>query len=136
MAERLLQADLPERTITSCGFHERTQRSSPAMAQHVSPDFGVDLESHRSKHVKQVLADRPVAVVFVFDPLLAERAERELPEFAERVFPLGAIDPAGPLWMDDPYGGDASTFEACYRDIEACIRRIAKVVHEGENDVA
>jgi protein-tyrosine phosphatase len=130
MAELLLKRDLPDRTITSCGFHERTERSSPAMAQQVSGHFAVDLSSHRSRHVNEVLADRPVAVVFVFDPLLVERAERELPEFAKRIFPLGAIAPEGPLWMNDPYGGDAAAFETCYRDIDACIRVIAKVVEE------
>ena len=79
--------------------------------------FGVDLDDHRSQLVTAELAQQ-ASVIFIFDDEQRGWFSATYPEQLSKVHYLGALDPAGPLQILDPYGGQLATFVGIYARIQ------------------
>jgi len=80
----------------------------------------VDLRPHRSQAFSPGLAAGADAI-FVFDFHNLRRVLMEHPGALKRIHPLGALAATGPLFISDPFGGDAATFDRTFEQIAAAI---------------
>ncbi len=111
-AERSLQTSSRFR-CSSAGYYPVIGRPAPDNAVEAARQFGVELGLHRSC----VLDDRMVAdmgVILIFDREQMLALEANHPEAIRKTHYLGALDPAGPLEISDPYGGDIEAFRNAY----------------------
>ncbi len=120
-AERLaLRHFEGRRHATSAGHYPVSGRRSPELALAAAQGFGVDLTSHRSRVLSAGMLYEADAV-FVFDRQNYEAVTAQQSGVAERTHLLGALCPAGPLSIADPFGGPVSLYEAVYREIAGAL---------------
>lgn len=121
-AEYYARTRLPNIEISSIGLLPACGRPSPSTAVNAAAGRNVDMSQHRSRIFRAEDLKR-WDVVFVFDVehfrTLRRIAGRQ--NARQKIFFLGSLDTRGSLEIADPFGGDASTFEATYD-------RIAKLV--------
>jgi len=120
-AERLALHEVEGRKlVSSAGHYPVPGRGSPELALAAARDFGVDLASHRSRVLSRSMLEEADAV-FVFDDENYHAVTAEHRGAAERTHLLGALSPAGPVVVADPFGGPASHYQAVYRQIAEAI---------------
>ena len=119
-AEAVARDREPGRTLLSAGTLAKQGRSSPAQAVQSASAWQVDLRSHRSQGFSPELAAKTGAI-FVFDFHNLRRVLMAHPRAIKRVHPLGALRSDGPLFISDPYGTDAATFDRTLEQIAAAI---------------
>jgi protein-tyrosine phosphatase len=128
-AEAVARQRAPGRTLLSAGSLPKTGRRSPAQAVRSASARDIDLRPHRSRVFSPKLA-ASAGAIFVFDFHNLRRVLTEHPRALRRVHPLGALTSGGPLFISDPYGGDAATFDETFEQIAAAIpatdQRLAK----------
>lgn len=120
-AEHFARRCLPgDRAIYSAGYYPEADRSCPEQAIAGAARFGVDLHGHRS----QVLTDdliRQAQAILVFDQENHRRVRQDHPMARGRLHFVGALNSAGPLFIEDPYGGGTSAFEQSYQAIATAL---------------
>ena len=119
-AEAIARERAPGRAILSAGSMPSPGRRSPAQAVRSASARHIDLRAHRSQVLSPELAASADAI-FVFDFHNLRRVLMAHPRALRRVHPLGALTSAGPLFISDPYGGDAATFDETFDQIAAAI---------------
>ncbi len=128
-AEAIARERAPGRMLVSAGSLPKPGRRSPAQAVLSASGWQVDLRPHRSRVFSHELAIKAHAI-FVFDIHNLRRVLMEHPRALTRVHPVGALGSEGPLFISDPYGGDAATFDETFAQIAAAIpggyRRLSK----------
>lgn len=102
--------------MRSCGFHERTNRTSPNQAIASAEHFDVDLMSHRSRVISDLLLEES-DIVFIFEEKHFERLAEEHPKHIGKTFFLGDLKPSGDYEIEDPYGGDLERFTKIYKQV-------------------
>jgi protein-tyrosine-phosphatase/predicted ATP-grasp superfamily ATP-dependent carboligase len=128
-AERILQQNRPDLTCVSAGFYPVSSRRTPEAAIEAASRFGVDLDFHRSQVLTAELAQR-ASVIFIFDDEQREAFFGTYPEHLIKVHYLGSLDPAGPLEIPDPYGGQLATFVETYARIQRLLESAPKLDSE------
>lgn len=102
--------------MRSCGFHDRTERHSPKQAMASAQRFNIDLTSHRSKVISDVLLEES-DIIFIFEEKNFERLAEEYPKHIAKAFFLGDLKPTGDYEIEDPYGGDFDRFTTIYQQV-------------------
>jgi protein-tyrosine-phosphatase len=131
-AELKLRQMMPESGVadlSSAGLLPRNARPSPATAQAVAAQRGVDLSAHRSRHA---FADTVSAAthVFIFDETNMRSFIARYPEMRERVFFLATLSPEDPNHeILDPDGRNASVFEQTYARVDSCLNRLLPLLN-------
>jgi protein-tyrosine-phosphatase/predicted ATP-grasp superfamily ATP-dependent carboligase len=120
-AASLAAARWPDVTILSAGHYPQPDRSPPEGAVAVAREFGVELAAHRSRVLDRDLVTASDAVI-VFDDENVERVLGAFPDAADKIVRLGVFD--GALEIEDPFGGDADAFRACYASIARAIAAV------------
>lgn len=88
--------------IRSAGFHPVAGRQSPPSFVTVSRDYGVALETHRSRTIERTDVDWADAVV-IMDRHNWGRLEAFGSAATDKVIWLGAYTDRGPVEIEDPY---------------------------------
>lgn len=123
-AERALQLSAGDAVEwASAGSFPVAGRRSPDAAIEAARRLGVDLASHRSRVLDRALAES-VDVILIFDREQQSTLEAWYPEALDRMHYLGALDPAGPLEIGDPYGCDVDNFLATYRHLQQLLAKL------------
>jgi protein-tyrosine-phosphatase len=122
-AERLAVARDATRRYESAGYYPKTGRPSPDTALTVAPEFGLELETHRSQIVTAEQMARADLVV-IFDEENRRELARAFPGERRKVHYLGALLPDGEATITDPYGGTPDDFRRCYARIGAALARV------------
>lgn len=119
----------PTVTVKSCGYYPIDGRPSPAIAQQVAQQFGIELESHRSQVIsEQLVADADL--IFIFDELNRDTVSQRFPSSSGRIFEVGVLGSRYPCRVDDPYGGEEATFANAYAQIAEAIDHLAAKLGE------
>ncbi|SIO66901.1 Protein-tyrosine-phosphatase [Singulisphaera sp. GP187] len=113
--------------IDSAGYLPLPGRPSPEVAVAVAAARGIDLSDHASQVLTETLV-RQSHLIIVFDYANYQQFRRTYPFARDRVFPLGAIRPEGPLFIEDPWNGGAEEFERCYQEIDENLERVIEEV--------
>jgi protein-tyrosine-phosphatase/predicted ATP-grasp superfamily ATP-dependent carboligase len=101
---------------TSAGYYPVSGRPSPSLALSAATERGVDLASHRSRSLGRNLIDS-ADVIFVFDWENLQTVGRTHPTSRRKLHFLGALNPSGPLFIEDPWGKGPENFSAAYTQI-------------------
>jgi protein-tyrosine-phosphatase/predicted ATP-grasp superfamily ATP-dependent carboligase len=101
--------------VASAGFLEAGRRP-PADSVVAAARWGVDLARHRSRVVSPELV-RECDAIFVFDYRNYSRMVARFPEARDRVYPFGALDGEGPLFVSDPWGLGPTAYRETFRRI-------------------
>jgi protein-tyrosine-phosphatase len=107
--------------VASAGTIPLTGRRSPAAAIAAARAHAIDLVPHRSACLAPAEAEAAAAVL-IFD----DRNRLELRRIGARrgINLLRLGDLIGRRSLDDPYGGEAEGFDACYAQIEEAVDRL------------
>ncbi len=122
-AEHRLQHAGLDCTIESAGYYPHAGRCCPDTAVAVAGDREVDLSQHRSRVVTETMLEK-ADMILVFDQ---ENRKTLIGKYAvppHRIHFLGALNPAGPLLIADPWNQDRERFEQIYTHIDDAITRI------------
>ncbi len=113
--------------VRSAGLGTSGGTAAHPIARQCARQFGIDLTNHLTRGVsrKELLrAD----IVFVMEADQLVEIERRFPSCGGKAYLLGCLDPDGPLEIGDPIYAPVETFEACFRQIDAVVRRLAKLL--------
>ncbi len=103
-------------TVKSSGIHAEAGRPCPRLAVATAARFGVDLAGHRAAPLRVQGSDPDIYLVF--DRWNQDLMFQEFPNIKGRVFPLGLfIENESVLFIEDPYGLDASVYYDTYQDV-------------------
>jgi len=129
-AEHYLRGLLPASVdVSSCGYFPQSDRPSPAAALRAADNFGVSLETHRSRVVCE--SDLEAAdVIFVFDEENRRTIRTRFPQLKKRIHLLGCLNSRGPLHIADPYGGDELHFRQTYQTIKNAVDTVVAFTAE------
>jgi protein-tyrosine-phosphatase len=111
--------------FSSAGMLPRNRRASPAVAIAAAARHGVDMSAHRSRHATRALLDA-ADIVIVFDEINLNSIAARYPDLGKPLFLLGEAGAGAQIL--DPEGKDESTFLSTYRQIDACLARLAQAV--------
>jgi protein-tyrosine-phosphatase/predicted ATP-grasp superfamily ATP-dependent carboligase len=120
-AEYALRRTGSDVECASTGYHTVDGRPSPPAAVAAAAQAGIDLSPHRSRFwdaETMAWAD----AILIFERKQRLRLAATFPEALARTHFLGALDPAGPLEVADPYGHDERRFADTYRRILELLR--------------
>jgi protein-tyrosine-phosphatase len=121
--------------VESAGYLPRPGRPSPEHALDAAAALGIDLSGHRSQVLTDALVDQ-ADVIFVFDYENYRHVVTTCPSARGRVFPLGALCAAGPLFIEDPWGRGPLSFEECYRQIGEALGHMTETFERGGHGTA
>jgi protein-tyrosine-phosphatase len=123
--ERFLEPHAKQIKIVSAGILGLQGRSSPGAAILAARERGVDLKTHRSRHLSRALAES-TRVLVVFDELNMQAVLARYPAL-KTVVRLGDLSNGGSEFdeIKDPFGRDLATIRAIYAAITDCNRAIA-----------
>ena len=118
MAEALARAHFARDGLTfaSAGTHAASGSDATGLAAQVMSELGIDLGSHRSSTLADVMALRPDAV-FVMTAEHESFLRSTYPGFSDRVTLLDASGSA----IADPYGRDIGAYRYARDVIEAAL---------------
>jgi protein-tyrosine-phosphatase len=118
---RQLWSDAIRVSSAGVGVDGGTQgRRSPPAALEVGREHGVEL----AVHAAQPLSDSLVAasdVLLVFDRENLRDVLQRFPAARDKTYWVGALRPAGPLFISDPFGQSADRFRQVYAEIVAAV---------------
>lgn len=106
--------------VLSAGYYPETGRRSPELAVAAAKRLGIDLAIHRSRVLSDELVSEADAI-FVFDQDNYRTIVREHPSAKGRVHFIGALAQDGPLYVPDPFGGPADSYDDVYGRIKELI---------------
>lgn len=110
--------------VASFGFHQKQERCSPTACVETAREFGISLDEHRSRWLKQNEI-KPNDIVFIFDELNEDRARRSYS--IQNLYQLAdflPVDLANYNEIADPWGTSAEKVTLCYQLISAAIDNI------------
>jgi protein-tyrosine-phosphatase/D-alanine-D-alanine ligase-like ATP-grasp enzyme len=122
--ERFLDLNDEPPKIMSAGMMALEDRSPPRTAILTGRERGVDIETHRSRHLSRGLAES-ARVVIVFDDLNRQAVIARYPHLKRVVCLSDLCDGVKFDEIPDPFGQDQATFRATYATITDCNRAIA-----------
>ncbi len=135
-AEHLAQRIASERQVTnlvfgSAGTEVGTRVPSPAMAKEVARNYGVNLDGHLSKSIKEIDLERYDMIITMEETQLKELSNL-FPEKKDKIFLLPLLQPSNSnsfqgflkYNIPDPYGKGREEFIACFDRIMLCIERL------------
>jgi protein-tyrosine-phosphatase/predicted ATP-grasp superfamily ATP-dependent carboligase len=123
-AERCLEQSAKSRfEAGSAGFYPVAGRRPPGAAIEAAARLGIDLGGHRSRVLEPEMAAE-ADVILIFDRDQREGFEARYPEFLRKVHWLGALDPSGPLAIEDPYGNGVEAFVETYHRVQELVGRV------------
>jgi protein-tyrosine-phosphatase/predicted ATP-grasp superfamily ATP-dependent carboligase len=113
---------------SSAGMLPREGRCSPSAALDAARSRGIDLSSHRSRHLSQESVAAADLIV-VFDSKNLHWLRQRFPEAADKTVFLGSFLPSGERSeIADPDGGTRAVFEASYECIASAVDGLAKTL--------
>jgi protein-tyrosine-phosphatase len=122
--ERFLGARIKKPKIMSAGILPLEGRSPPRIATLAARERGVNMTTHKSRHLSRALAES-ASVIIVFDHLNRRAVTARYPDL-KTVVGVGDLSPGDEFdAIRDPYGKDAATFRATYAAVTDCNRAIA-----------
>lgn len=125
LAQRL-EAQAKDREIVSVGMLPVQGRPSTPEAVTVAHAHGVDLQSHRSRHLDLELARR-AALLIAFDERNVLAVGDRFPWAADKVIRLGALlDSAEDI--EDPFGQPIDAYHHAYRRTEEGMDRLVELL--------
>ena len=122
--ERFLEPNGKTPKIMSAGITPLEGRSPPRTAILAARERGVDMETHRSRHLSRGLAES-ARIVFVFDDLNRQAVMARYPDLKTVVCLSDVCDGGEFDEIHDPFGQEPATFRATYATITDCNRSIA-----------
>jgi protein-tyrosine-phosphatase/predicted ATP-grasp superfamily ATP-dependent carboligase len=134
MAEALLRQYLKgsdnrlEISISSAGLALQLRAQADGRAVTVAREFGVSLDEHRPRNLVREQVHQADAI-FIMDHLNLAKMMVSYPEAASKTFFLGAyLDSERKsvnIDIADPYDGSLGDVRECYKELEACVRKLA-----------
>ncbi len=82
--------------------------------------FGIDISELKSTPLSRELLEESDIIV-TMTPTHAQAVERIMPEAMSRTFNLMQFSSGGPPVVDDPFGGDESEYEQCFRQMKEAL---------------
>lgn len=135
LERRLAERGIEDVTVDSAGIAGRGGRPSPTNAVTVATEHDIDLSEHRSKDITaELLAEADVA--FLMDIRNYRYYVREFPEYAHKLFLLGAVSTRGPAYRDgddeiiDPEGESEATFRLIYDEVTRAVDDLVDALAE------
>lgn len=129
------QLDSGAVSVTSAGFYSEEGRPSPKAAVTAAADFGVDLDSHRSRRgdwrdliTSDALFLMDYGNLFDLKWSVTGPVEWYASDLSARVFFLGAFDGTDDVVIEDPHGSTPDQFRRTYRRIADCVDALAEQV--------
>lgn len=120
-----LAVENPNLNLRSAGFHRREGRQVETDFQAIArADYGIDLSGHRSK----LLTPDDLAwadLVLIMDGHNYRLMHELFPAALGRTIWLGAVTPATPVIIRDPYGLDTSMQTEIARQLDVACRVLA-----------
>ncbi len=123
MAQAVAQALIDQRdpgattiTVDSAGVAAVDGHCASPQAIEVLGDRGIDLCGHRSKQLTPELIER-AQIILTMTPAHAHAVIAMVPESADKVFPLDAIDP-----IADPIGQSVEVYRDVANELERLIQ--------------
>jgi protein-tyrosine-phosphatase len=113
--------------VHSAGLWAEAGKSAHPTACSCAHQFGVDLTNHFARRVDP---DALVGsdIVFVMEADQLAEIERRFPTYGGKVYLLGCLNAQGPLEISDPVYRPVEIFEACFRDIDTAVERLANLL--------
>lgn len=128
-AAALLARRLPGVEVRSAGLRAAEGHPVDAAAVRVAARWGVSLERHRTRPVRQ--EDMESAdLVLVMQGRHAAEVARRWPRSRPRLRLLGDYLSSPPYTIPDPWGRDEALFEAVFARVSAAVDRVAGLLHE------
>lgn len=138
MAEVLLRARMPESwrnevEVSSAGTFAWNGQPASATAVDVLSEIGIDLSSHRARHLEEEIVQSADLIVVMAEE--HARFVRELdPEAAPKVLMLGELDQERESAdIDDPIGGDREVYAASRDEIDRLVSRLIRYISDNFN---
>jgi protein-tyrosine-phosphatase/predicted ATP-grasp superfamily ATP-dependent carboligase len=113
--------------LRSAGFHPVIDRTSPAGFVAVAHARGVNLAEHRSRLVTRDDLDWAELVVIMDHKNYDALAELDRASLSKTMW-LGALDPSGPLEIEDPYGEPAHRADAVLERMDRCLEKLTRAL--------
>jgi len=104
----------------SAGFHGTSHRETPKPFVELAAEFGVDLESHRSRIVSRELLMNS-EVILMMDKRNQQALSDSFPELMDHATFLGSYAPQTPDEIADPWGKTPEVARNCYRDLARAV---------------
>jgi protein-tyrosine-phosphatase len=116
--------------ISSAGMLPRQGTRSPAIAIEAARLAGVDLSSHRSGHLEREMAEQ-ASLLVVFDARNMRWLRQRYPHITAPSILLGSFyDKTQKTEIADPDGGDLTTFQTTYTEIENSLAGLLSALRE------
>lgn len=127
MAEYLLKRSLrsdPVWEVESAGTHAVTGEPASGPAVEVLSEIGIDLSSHRSRHVTNEIVQSAELIV-TMTKAHADEIKTRFPQAADRVFTLKSFDPgARESDVPDPIGSSSTVYRKIREEIEEALPKL------------
>lgn len=115
--------------FASAGLHVRKPIHSPEQAIRVARQFGVNLESHRSRAISKDLVETHDMII-AMEAWQYSELQSSFKQHYDKFFLLPLLDSAGAAVeqgyaafnIQDPYGGPSRAFEICFERIRRIIQ--------------
>jgi len=82
--------------------------------------FGIDISELKSTPLTRELL-KESDIIVTMTPTHAKRVESIMPEAMSKTFNLMQFSSGGPPEVDDPFGGDESEYEQCFRQMKEAL---------------
>jgi protein-tyrosine-phosphatase/predicted ATP-grasp superfamily ATP-dependent carboligase len=135
-AEYFLKAQpTPLVSIESAGFFQEQGRIPPQEALTVALEFGIDLSKHWSKIINEEVISS-ADLIFVFDDDNYIRFTQLFKQAKNKVFFVGGLLGEKPLFINDPWGKDESSYRNTYRRITAALSHFTVLMAQAQKEKA
>ncbi|MFM0393206.1 low molecular weight protein-tyrosine-phosphatase [Paraburkholderia phytofirmans] len=122
MAEAMLKAVLPDRTVSSAGLNALVGMPPADYACEVMSTRGISIQAHRAQQIShKMFVDADL--VLVMDSHQRRYVEANFPSFKGRVYRLGEF---GRFDVADPYRQSRDVFEQCANSIQVGVSEWVK----------
>jgi len=111
--------------VASAGLHANPNSAAEPRSLRMAPEFGVNLDHHRSTQLTRQMVDQADAV-FAMDRRNQVEFLSLYPDAKEKLFMLGAYAVPKLSEIPDPFMGDEEELRRCYRDLELCLRNLVR----------
>lgn len=82
--------------------------------------LGIDISDLRSTPLSRELLEES-DIIITMTQIHAQAVERIMPEAMSKTFNLMRFSSGGPPAVDDPFGGDESEYEQCFRQMKEAL---------------
>jgi protein-tyrosine-phosphatase/predicted ATP-grasp superfamily ATP-dependent carboligase len=124
--ERFLESHVKKPKVVSAGILALEGRSPPQTAILAARELGVDIRTHRSRHLSRGLAES-ARVLIVFDDRGRQAVTERYPDL-KTVVHLGDLCGGEINEIHDPFGQDPATFRGTYAAITDCNHEVARLL--------